>query len=125
MEEDIARFIQAQPATVGYEQLARECRAMFGERAPSADAIREWWLIGGEAVSSRDRIGRDREVALRIADMAGRMPVPDILRVLQGEFPASRVPPRSTLYRYVNRLTARAAVGGLRRQGAGLARTRE
>jgi hypothetical protein len=106
MDADIAAFIRRQPADWGYARLADACREAFGDRAPDAEAIRAWWLAHGGAVSRRDRIARDAEVAAFVRDLAGRVAVDGILDALAERFPAGRVPPRSTLYRYVSRLAA-------------------
>ncbi len=101
MAPEVAAFIRTQPRAWGYARLAEACRAAFGDGAPDAEAIRTWWLDHERFAGTRSRLSRDLEVAAAVRDLAGRLPVPEIMRALAERFSAKRIPPRSTLYRFV------------------------
>lgn len=112
---EVAAFIRAQPRALPYSALAAACREAFGpELAPDADTIRQWWLREGDT-GARDKIGSDAELAAFIRDRVGRLRPSQIIAELHARFAPDRLLARSTLYRFVNRETAAAAVAGMRK----------
>lgn len=101
MAPEVAAFIRTQPREWGYARLAEACRATFGDGAPDAEAIRTWWLEHGRLGAPHSRLSRDPAMAEAVRDLAGRVTVAEIMRALVECFPAERIPPRTTLYRYV------------------------
>ena len=104
MAPEVAAFLRKQPPALGYARLAEACRAAFGAAAPDDEAIRQWWLAHCGPADPRARLSHDLEVAEAVRDLAGRLTIPDIMKKLAETFPPERIPPRSTLYRHVNRL---------------------
>lgn len=105
---------QAAPAT--FSGLAAACAARFGAaRAWDTKAIRYWWLTTRRSPSARgapSRCEADRDIARFIRDRIGICSGDALLADLRLNFPADRVPSRSSLYRFLKREMHR-----LRRKG--------
>lgn len=110
MDAEIATFIRMQPSDWGYAQLATACRQKFGDRAPSTDEIRLWWLRHGGSPHGREKIARDPELVAFISDLAGRQSPQRIFDAICGKFPPNRHPSRSTFYRFVSRVVSEASL---------------
>ena len=97
---EMIAFLDAQPRTLTYSALAAALAERFGQGiAWDAEAIRAYFLRARRI--SRARIGRDAEVRAFIMDRLGRLDGGEVLAELRRTFPASRVPSRTALYRFL------------------------
>jgi hypothetical protein len=103
VDQEIVAWIERQQRQLPFTELALACLQCFGhDRAWSVEQIREYWLAA-HPVILRSPIDRDAELLAFLRDRFRRLTGPDMLVACRAHFPASRVPSRSALNRWLNR----------------------
>lgn len=100
----IRAAIDALPAELGYDKMAAVCAEKFGERAPTADQIRQYMLCIRSFRQGRpSSLSHDHEVLYFIRDHIGLRSPADLFTACKERF-GSRAPRRSSFYRHLKRL---------------------
>lgn len=109
-DPEVADFVESLPRELGYAELAARIAQRFGaERSWPAEKVRRFWLErhprrrGGQP-----RIDDKPELRAAVLDLAGRLPLDDILRHLRVRFGDS-TPGRSTVARFIRATRENAA----------------